>query len=95
MPTLYQRARDKGRSTATPAAAKDSLKQLDKVRRIAAQEVIPLVDAWRDIIKAVSDVDTGRASPKVLEGKSQAVFDAMTKLDTNRELMEKMLNEGV
>jgi hypothetical protein len=95
MPTLYQRAKDAARATATPAAVKESLKQLDKVRRIAAQEVIPLVDAWRDFIKAVSDVDTGRASSKVLEGKSQAVFDAMTKLDTNRELMEKMLNEGV
>jgi hypothetical protein len=74
---------------------KEGLRSLDKVRRLAAPETIPFVNAWTDLIKAISDVETGGGSVKTVEAKQQEVNDAMAKLRTNRDLMEKMLHEGI
>jgi hypothetical protein len=55
----------------------------------------PLVRAYREFIGAVSEVQSGRGSPANLRAKAQAVEDAEAKVNANRDVMEKMLQEGV
>jgi hypothetical protein len=94
-PTLLDRAKKPTKGQVTPAVVKEGLRTLDKVRRLAAPETIPFVNAWTDLIKALNDAETGVGSPEVLKAKLQQVDDAMAKLRTNRDLMEKMLHEGI
>ena len=94
-PTLLEHAKAKEKSPVAPQVVKDGIRQLDKVRRLAAPETIPFVNAWTDFIKGVNDVQTGLAPPQTLEKKLQRVDDEMAKLSTNRDLMEKMLHEGI
>jgi hypothetical protein len=94
-PTLFEHASAPAKGQVTPQVIKDGLRQLDKVRRLAAPETIPFVNAWSDFIKAFNDAETGAGPPQAVQQKLQKVDDEMAKLQTNRELMEKRLHEGI
>ncbi len=94
-PTLIDRAKNPAKGQVTPQVVKDGLRQLDKVRRVSAPETIPFVNAWSDMIKAWNDLETGVGSPQMLQAKVKQFEDVMAKLKTNRDLMEKMLHEGI
>ncbi len=96
-PMLFERAEApaRGKTRVSSSTVEDGLRKLDKVRRMADPKIIPLVDAWRNFIKEMDDVETGNASPANLENRRQAVLDAMSKLDADRDLMEKMMHEGI
>jgi hypothetical protein len=99
MPVLAERskamAKSHGKSQAPAAQIEEGLRSLAKVRRLAAPEILPLVEAWGDFMKTAYDVQTGRAAAKSLEAKAQTLEDAMARHNTNQALMEKMLHEGI
>ena len=80
---------------AAPAAIVESLKNIDRVKRVADPTVVPLVDAWREFIRALGDVRTGVGSVQTLQMRASTLEDAAVKLNARRDVMEKMLREGV
>jgi hypothetical protein len=80
---------------ATPAVVEAGLKKLQKVRWYADPQVLPLVNATQQLMEAINDVDNGQMSREALAAKAQAVMDEAAKLDTDRDLWQKMLHEGV
>jgi hypothetical protein len=95
MPALKQQAVAADRQRVPPAAVTEGLRALDRLNPIADPAMQPLVRAYREFIGAVSEVQSGRGSPANLRAKAQAVEDAEAKVNANRDVMEKMLQEGV
>jgi F0F1-type ATP synthase beta subunit len=71
------------------------LNNLRKVRVKCDPKVLPFVDAMFAFIQASAAANNGRGNPRALESRRQAVFDALSGLQTDRTVMEKMLHEGV
>jgi hypothetical protein len=95
LPALKQSAKATDRQAVTPAAVRDGIKTLDRLRRIADPSMIPLVSAYRDFISAVADAQAGTGSRRAIEDRLRNVEDAEAKVKANRDVMEKMLREGV
>jgi hypothetical protein len=94
-PALLNLIQATDRQKIPPVAITDGIKTLDRLRRIADPPMIPLVDAYREFIKAVADAQAGAITLPQLKARIKAVEDAETKVKANRDMMEKMLREGV
>ncbi|MGA2582491.1 MAG: S16 family serine protease [Tepidisphaeraceae bacterium] len=95
VPMINQQIQSGTKSPVLPAMVEESLKRLLLVHQRSDPHIVPLIDAWSDWIQASSDYESGNASDDYLETKRQAALDAMTKLQANRDLIEKMLHEGM
>jgi hypothetical protein len=95
MPTLLDQARAGTHTTLVPAAVESGLAGLRKVRPLADPKIQPYVDAWREFIEACSQAESGQGTVESVESKRQALFNEMDRLGTNRELAQKMLQEGI
>ena len=62
---------------------------------MADESVRPLIDAWYRFIWGWSMLQAGNESQEMLDKQSQAIDDAMTKLQADQDLMQKMLKEGM
>ncbi len=71
------------------------LRDLEKVHRVAAPEMVPLVDGWRDYISALEKLLDKKVSGSYYESKRQALLDIMEKQKVDQALLEKMLHEGI
>src|SRR5213079_3589441 len=67
LPIIEQQNKDINNKQITPQAIKENLRSLDKLRRLADPHVVPLVDAWRDFVKTLSDAQTGILPAKSVE----------------------------
>jgi hypothetical protein len=94
-PALEDLAKATDRQKVPPAALTEGIKTMDRLRRIADPKLLPLLDAYREFVRAVADAQAGSISIKALEGRVKAVSDAEARFETNRDLMEKLLREGV
>ncbi|HYO11149.1 MAG TPA: S16 family serine protease [Tepidisphaeraceae bacterium] len=95
LPVLSELDKAANRQQVTPAVLSEGMKSLDKVRRIAHPSVVPLIDAWRDFFRSVGEVQAGRLPVQQLGPKVKALENAAAKINANRDVMEKMVREGV
>lgn len=93
MPAVFDRARAKQQLPA--ATIQQGLRDLERVRRITDPKMLPLIDALRNFMRELNEAANGRGSQRDIETRAQAVQDAMAKVETDRDLMQKMLNEGI
>jgi len=94
-PTIFDRAKQLDPKSVTPAVVHAGLRNLRKIKGKADPKALPLIDALIDFVDTANAIETRKKPPQALDPKRQAVLDAMTKLNTDRALMEKMLREGV
>jgi hypothetical protein len=73
----------------------NGLRDLEKVHRVSAPEMLPLVDAWRDYISSLEKLLDKKVSGSYYESKRQALLDIMEKQKVDQALLEKMLHEGI
>jgi Lon protease (S16) C-terminal proteolytic domain len=78
----------------TPAIVEAGMKKLRKVRWYGDWQILPFVDATQDFMQAMLDFDDGQITRQDLEAKAHAVQDQADKLNTDRDLWEKMIREG-
>jgi len=71
------------------------LTNLRKIRGKVNPKVQPFVDSMIGFIQASAAANTGRGNPRALEARRQQVYEALSQLQTDRALMEKMLHEGI
>ena len=95
VPALKELTKATDRQTVTPVAIKDGIRTLDRIRRIADPPLIPLLDSYRDFLRGVADAQAGTIPVNALKARIKAVEDAEAKVKVNRDVMEKMLREGV
>jgi hypothetical protein len=74
---------------------KDGLANLKRLRPIADESVRPLIDAWSRFIWGWSMFQRGNTTKETLMTQAQAIDDAMAQLQTDQDLMQKMLKEGI
>ncbi|HSZ57945.1 MAG TPA: S16 family serine protease [Tepidisphaeraceae bacterium] len=77
------------------AAVGAGLTSLVHIRGKVDPKVLPFVDAMIGFIQASAAANTGRGNPRALEARRQQVYEALSQLQTDRTLMEKMLHEGI
>jgi hypothetical protein len=94
-PTLSEHAKPSMHPQMNSVVVQEVLHTLDKVRRLADPQVVPFVNAFSEYIKALNDYESHLASATMVEERRQGVQDALAKLQANRNLMEKMLYEGI
>jgi hypothetical protein len=94
-PTLFDREQVAKLRTVTPVAVQEGLKSLYKLRALTPPDVLPLLDSEIKLIQGVTNVQAGRAPPQTLLPLLQAAEDAGAKLQSDRNWMEKVMNEGV
>jgi hypothetical protein len=86
-------------ATATHVAdysAEDALKKLNKLRPIGDLTVRPYLDSWIRLIELYSrSREGGGVSTQDLTSQYQVMLNEASKLNTNRELSEKLLHEGI
>jgi hypothetical protein len=86
-------------ATATHVAdysAEDALKKLNKLRPIGDLTVRPYLDSWIRLIELYSRARSGGGvSSQDLNVQYQAMLNEASKLNTNRDLSEKLLHEGI
>jgi hypothetical protein len=68
---------------------------LRKIRVKVDPKVLPFLDSMIGFIQASAAANTGRGNPRALDARRQQVYDALSGLQTDRAVMEKMLHEGV
>ena len=68
---------------------------LRKIRGRVDPKVLPFVDSMIAFIQTSAAANNGRGNPRALEARRQQVYEALSQLQTDRTLMEKMLHEGV
>lgn len=95
LPSLVDQARAGTRTALVPAAVQSGLAGLRKVRPLADPKIQPFVDAWTEFIQAWSQAESGMGTYEMAESKRQALLNEMGRLDTNKELAQKMLQEGI
>jgi hypothetical protein len=71
------------------------LTSLRKIRGKVDPKVQPFLEAMIGFIQASAAANTGRGNPRAIEARRQQVYDALSTLQTDRALMEKMLHEGI
>jgi hypothetical protein len=77
-------------------SAEDALKKLNKLRPIGDLTVRPYLDAWVRLIELYSRSRAGGSvSTEELTAQYQVMLNAASKLNTNRDLSEKLLHEGI
>lgn len=94
-PTLMEHAKAPNPPLMNSLVVQEVLHSLDKVRQLADPQVVPFVNAYRLYIEALNDLEYHRASPNMVEERRQVVLDTLAKLQADRDLMEKMLYEGI
>jgi hypothetical protein len=77
------------------AAIDETLKELKKVRPLADLTIRPWIDSWIDFLNAGKELRAGGDSTEDVDEKYQTMVNEAVKLDTNRDLAEKMLHEGM
>ncbi|MGA2582490.1 MAG: S16 family serine protease [Tepidisphaeraceae bacterium] len=95
LPMISDQLKSGTKSPVLPAMVDECLNRLRLVHQRSDPQILPMIDAWQDWIEASSDYESGNASDNYLESKRLAVLDAMTRLQANRDLIEKMLHEGM
>jgi len=68
---------------------------LRKIRGKVDPKVLPFVDSMIGFIQASAAANNGRGNPRALEARRQQVYEALSGLQTDRTVMEKLLHEGV
>jgi hypothetical protein len=76
-------------------AVEAGLTNLVHLRGKVDPKVLPFVDSMIGFIQASAAANTGRGNPRTLENRRQQVYEALSGLQTDRALMEKMLHEGI
>jgi hypothetical protein len=94
LPTLVNPS-DAKPGQATPEAIDLALRDLKKLRPMSDLRVQPMIDAWSEFISMCSEAEAGRATEDQLDAKRQALLNVMAHLNANKDMIEKMLNEGV
>lgn len=84
-----------GKTQLTQAIVDTILGKLNKVRPLSDLTVRPYIDAWIDYIQVCNDMRMGEASEGFANEKYHELMDASSKLDANRDLAEKMLQQGI
>jgi hypothetical protein len=95
LPILAEREFTKDSPPIQSATLSAGLADLRKLRPLAHPQVQPLIDAWSRFIQVWNSQQQGNAAKTVLDRQRQILIDEMTRLQTNAELMQKMLKEGV
>ncbi|MGC4032682.1 MAG: hypothetical protein QM754_13315 [Tepidisphaeraceae bacterium] len=93
------KSRDQGKRKATvalpSAVVKKGLKDLRSLRPIANENTRPMLDAWVRFIEAVSALQEGTGAQDSVERARQNLLDEMNRKQTDADLMQKMLKEGI
>jgi hypothetical protein len=76
-------------------AVEAGLTNLVHIRGKVDPKVLPFVDSMIAFIQVSAAANTGRGNPRALEARRQQVYEALSQLQTDRALMEKMLHEGI
>lgn len=83
-------------SHVTDFSADDALEKLNKLRPLGDLTVRPYLDSWIDYIQLYSRARSGEPiTTGQMNGQYQQVLNQAAKLNTNRDLSEKMLQEGI
>ena len=82
-------------SRQSSTAVEAGVTNLGKIRSRVDPKVVPFVESMIGFISAAAAANNGRGNPRALEARRQQVYEALSKLQTDRTLMEKMLHEGV
>jgi hypothetical protein len=77
------------------AVLRSGLADLRKLRPIADPKIRLLVDDWVAFISAWNELQQGEGSSDTLESKRQTLLDEMAKENSDPQLMQKMLKEGM
>jgi len=88
-------ATGKTSAQATDYSSEIAREKLKKLRPMADLAVVPFIDAWSDYIQAFEEWRHGVVTATYVNDKNQEVLNEETKLNTNRDLAEKMLREGI
>ncbi len=94
-PLLMDRSQAIDKSKIHSDAVAAAIRKIDKARRLGDPKLLPFVDASRELIKSLNDFETGVGSVNQLQSARDKFLDAYNKLDTDRDLMEKMNKEGI
>ena len=84
-----------GAEPTLPKVVDSGLVNLRKLRSRVDAKVLPCLDAMVDFIQTINAINAGRRDAEDLEPKRQKLLDALSRLQTDRALMEKMLHEGI
>lgn len=95
LPTLLDQQKSGEKVQLMPESIEQGLRDLHNLRPMADVRIQPLIDAWSEFIQAWSDAQSGQGSYPLAESKRQALLATMNKLNANRELAQKMLQEGI
>jgi Lon protease (S16) C-terminal proteolytic domain len=92
---LKERADSKQAHQVPSAAVQAGLADLRKLRPMSDQNVRPLIDAWARFIEAWNSFQQGIGSNQTVQRQAQSLEDEMAKENSNADMMQKMLKEGI
>ena len=92
---LSERAESAGTHSVPSSVVRTGLINLHKLRPLADVNVRPLIDAWCDFISSWNELQENITSAQAVEDRRQALLDEMQKEDTDADMMQKMLKEGM
>ena len=95
MDALKQRSDTNAVRSVPSSVVRTGLSKLQKLRTLADPTARPLIDAWVGYIEAWNDLQQGIGSNQTLEFKRQALLDELAKENTDPDMMQKRLREGV
>jgi hypothetical protein len=95
LPILNERFDTHEKQTVTSGVVRTGLADLHKLLAIADENVKPLITAWMRFIETYNDLTQGTTTVKNDEAQRQALLDEMTREETNPDLMQKKLKEGM
>jgi hypothetical protein len=95
LPTLFEPAQSGKPQNVTPVVVQKGLVSLRKLRTRVDPKVFPLLESMIDYVQTLNAINSGSRSLDDLEPKRQRLLDALSRLQTDRALMEKMLHEGI
>ena len=95
MAMVNERAGSRDAHQVPSAVVRSGLIDLRKLRPKADPNVRPLIDAWVKYIVTCNDWLEGETSAQELETQRQLLIDEMTKENTDAELMQKQVREGI
>lgn len=93
------KSRDQAKRGAPPALPsaqiKKGVKDLRSLRSIASESSRPMLDAWVRFIEAVSALQEGKGAQDSVERARQSLLDEMARKQTDADLLQKMIKEGM
>ncbi len=92
---LQERDDSPAASDVPSSVVRAGLASLRKLRPMADESVRPLIDAWSRFIGAWNQLQEGIGSAHSVEEQRQSVLDEMARENSDPDLMQKMLKQGM